>query len=151
VRAGYANSYGRSPEVPVENRYFLGGANSVRGYEESGLGPHDGENPTGGEFLLLANVEIRYPLPFFARWNFSGSFFLDSGNVWEDASDVSSDDFNLTSGIYETTEDDYRYGVGFGIRYNTPIGPIRLDWGFPLKPDRINEKGMVYLSLGQIF
>jgi outer membrane translocation and assembly module TamA len=64
---------------------------------------------------------------------------------------VSANDFNFTSGIYETTVDDYRYGTGIGIRYNTPIGPVRLDWGFPLKPDRLNEKGMVYLSLGQIF
>lgn len=161
VRAGYADRYGRSPEVPVENRYFLGGANSVRGYEESGLGPQEdvlndegektGESPVGGTFMLLANVEVRYPLPLLARWNFSGAVFLDSGNVWADVSDVSTDDFNFTSGISETTVDDYRYGAGVGIRYNTPIGPIRLDWGFPLKPDPINEKGMVYLSLGQIF
>jgi outer membrane protein insertion porin family len=53
VRAGYADSYGRSDVVPVENRYFLGGANSVRGYEESGLGPHDSSvppNPTAATF-----------------------------------------------------------------------------------------------------
>jgi outer membrane protein insertion porin family len=151
LRAGFADSYGRSSEVPVENRYFLGGANSVRGYEESGLGPHNGESPTGGDFMLLANVEVRYPLPFFWRWNFTGAFFLDSGNVWADIGDVSGSDFRFTSGIYETGVNDYRYGTGVGIRYNTPIGPIRLDWGFPLKPDRLNEKGVLYLSLGQIF
>ncbi|HET6350231.1 MAG TPA: outer membrane protein assembly factor BamA, partial [Candidatus Krumholzibacteria bacterium] len=152
LRAGYANSYGRSGQVPVENRYFLGGANSVRGYEESGLGPRDAEgNPIGGAFMLLANVEIRYPLPLLWRWNFSGAFFLDSGNVWQDISHMRGRQFRLFSGIDETTVDDYRYGVGLGIRYNTPIGPIRLDWGFPTKPDPINEKNMVYLSLGQIF
>ena len=106
----------------------------------------------GGAFQLLANVEIRYPLPVLARWNFSGAFFLDSGNVWAQASDVSSGDFNLTSEVDETTVEDYRYGVGVGIRYNTPIGPIRVDWGFPLKPDRFSgDDGMFYLSLGQIF
>jgi outer membrane translocation and assembly module TamA len=47
--------------------------------------------------------------------------------------------------------DDYRYGVGLGIRYNTPIGPIRLDWGYPLKPDGESSGGRLYLSLGQIF
>jgi outer membrane protein insertion porin family len=151
VRVGDAESYGRSDEVPVENRYFLGGANSVRGYEESGLGPHDGENATGGTFEVLVNLELRYPLPFLWRWNFSGSLFLDSGNVWADVKDVSSDDFEFRSGIYDTTEGDYRYGVGIGIRYNTPIGPIRLDWGFPTKPDVLSEGGMLYLSLGQIF
>jgi len=155
VRGGYADSYGRSDIVPVENRYFLGGANSVRGYKESGLGPHDAKNnPTGGEFLLLANAEVRYPLPFFWRWNFSGAFFLDSGNVWSSARDVSGSDFKLTSKIDATNVNDYRYGVGLGIRYNTPIGPIRLDWGVPLKPDQDinhNKSGLVYLSLGQIF
>ena len=64
---------------------------------------------------------------------------------------MSSGDFDLSSGIDETTVDDYRYGAGVGIRYNTPIGPIRLDWGFPMKPDRFSEKGMIYLSLGQVF
>jgi outer membrane protein insertion porin family len=153
VRVGYAESYGRSPEVPVENRYFLGGANSVRGYEESGLGPRDAsDNVSGGAFEMLANVEVRYPLPFLARWNFSGAFFFDSGNVWARAADVSQGDFNLTSEVDETTVEDYRYGVGVGIRYNTPIGPIRVDWGFPLKPDRFSDdNGMFYLSLGQIF
>lgn len=152
VRAGFADSYGRSDEVPVENRYFAGGANSVRGYKESGLGPHDAKkNPTGGDFLLLANVEIRFPLPLFWRWNFSGALFLDSGNVWEDIGAVSGDDFSFQS--KGDAVDDYRYGTGIGIRYNTPIGPVRLDWGFPLKKDAINDSknGVVYLSLGQIF
>jgi outer membrane protein insertion porin family len=152
VRAGYADNYGRSSEVPVENRYFLGGANSVRGYEESGLGPRDAEgNVTGGTCMLLANVELRFPLPLLWKWNFSGAVFLDSGNVWGDPSEVSGDDFDFTSGISGTTVDDYRYGTGLGIRYNTPIGPIRVDWGYPMKPDRYSEKGMIYLSLGQIF
>lgn len=154
VRAAYAESYGRSDEVPVENRYFLGGANSVRGYKESGLGPHDAKgNPTGGEFLLLANVELRYPLPYLWRWNFSGAVFLDSGNVWASIRDMHGSDFDFRTKIDETGVNDYRYGIGLGIRYNTPIGPIRLDWGIPMKPDHINnnESGLVYLSLGQIF
>ena len=86
--------------------------------------------------MLLANAEIRYPLPYVWRWNFSGSLFLDSGNVWASARDVHGSDFKLTSKIDETDVNDYRYGVGLGIRYNTPIGPIRLDWGIPLKPDQ---------------
>jgi outer membrane translocation and assembly module TamA len=66
---------------------------------------------------------------------------------------VSGDDFNFKSSIAQTTADDYRYGVGLGIRYNTPIGPVRLDWGYPLKPDQVfrHENGLFYLSLGQIF
>jgi outer membrane translocation and assembly module TamA len=48
--------------------------------------------------------------------------------------------------------DDFRYGIGLGIRYNTPIGPIRVDFGYPLKPDiYTDENGTFYFSLGQIF
>ena len=153
IRAGYAEPYGRSTEVPVENRYFLGGSNSVRGYEESGLGPRDADgNIEGGAFLLLANVEIRYPLPYVSRWHFSGAVFIDSGNVWASASDLRGSGFRLTSSVDETTVDDYRYGVGLGIRYNTPVGPIRVDFGYPLNPDHYtNKNGTFYLSLGQIF
>jgi outer membrane protein assembly factor BamA len=95
---------------------------------------------------------MRYPLPYLSRWHFSGAVFFDSGNVWAEANDVSGLDFRISSGVDETTVDDYRYGVGVGIRYNTPVGPIRVDWGFPLKPDRYtNTNGTFYLSLGQIF
>jgi outer membrane protein insertion porin family len=153
VNAGYTAPYGRSDEVPVENRFFLGGSNSVRGYEESGLGPRNEDgNVAGGEVMLLANVEIRFPLPFFSRWNFSGAFFFDSGNVWESIDEIDASDFELNSGVDETEVDDYRYGTGLGIRYNTPVGPIRVDYGYPFKPDRhSSEDGTFYFSLGQIF
>jgi len=151
VRAGFADSYGRSSEVPVENRYFLGGANSVRGYKESALGPIEGGNPLGGDVMLLANAEIRFPLPLFWRWSFSGALFLDSGNVWSDVKYMTWNDFNLKSDVDETHVDDYRYSTGVGIRYNTPIGPIRLDWGYPLKPDHNSSGSRFHLSLGQIF
>ncbi len=155
ARVGYGNGYGRSPAVPVEDRFYLGGANSVRGYDESALGPRSGpgdENIDGGEFMMLANLEFRYPLPYLGRWNFSGTFFLDGGNVWGTIADVSSSDFRLTSNGDETELTDFRYGIGFGVRYNTPIGPIRVDYGYPLKPDVFTDvNGTFYFSLGQIF
>lgn len=156
ARVGYGAFYGRSNEVPVEDRYYLGGSNSVRGYGEASLGPRTNEGGEsvvdGGEFMMLANVEFRYPLPYFGRWNFGGTFFVDGGNVWARVSDVSASDFRLTSDVSATEVDDFRYGIGLGLRYNTPIGPIRVDYGFPLKPDAVSgENGTFYLSLGQIF
>jgi len=156
-RVGYGNAYGRSDIVPVESRYFIGGANSVRGYDEASLGPRlmdsDGNvRMLGGEFLMLFNLETRFPLPLLSRWNFSGAVFVDGGNVWANISDVSGGDFRLTSGQDETNDDDFRYGFGMGIRYNTPVGPIRLDYGYPLKPDVTTDPGgRWYFSLGQIF
>ncbi len=156
-RVGFSDTYGRSEAVPVESRYFLGGANSVRGYKESGLGPSyidaaGVERVAGGQFLLLANLETRFPLPLLARWHFAGAAFFDAGNVWDSAADVHGNDFRLTSDASETTVNDMRYGIGLGIRYNTPVGPIRLDYGYPLKPDlQTGKNGSWYFTLGQIF
>ncbi len=157
ARVGYAASYGRSDAVPVEDRFYLGGANSVRGYDEASLGPRTIDSDgtalvAGGEFMMLANAELRFPFPLLSRWNFSGALFLDGGNVWGKASDVTWHDFKLRKDQSEAQPDDFRYGIGLGIRYNTPVGPIRVDYGFPLKPDIFtDEGGTFYLSLGQIF
>ncbi|UCH82899.1 MAG: outer membrane protein assembly factor BamA [Candidatus Latescibacterota bacterium] len=162
ARVGYANAYGRSKDsgVPVENRYFTGGGNSVRGFRENSLGPKrelptstgDGEVANvGGEFLLVTNAEIRFPLPLLSRWRFSAAVFLDGGNAWGDIHDVSWRDFRPTAPQDEVEEEDYRYSVGTGIRYNTPVGPIRLDVGFPIKKDELTENYRFHLSLGQIF
>jgi len=153
-RTGFEEEYGRSSEVPVENRLFLGGSNSVRGYQESGLGPVEDDGSVlrarGGQVMLLANVELRFPV--LSRKNFGGAVFVDAGNVWESASDIDIDQFDFISKREETTFLDFRYGVGLGLRYNTPIGPIRLDYGVPLKPDvNTDRNGTLYFSLGQIF
>jgi len=157
ARVGFGDAYGRSPEVPFENRYFLGGGNSVRGYNENSLGPRatdelGREVVVGGEFLLLTNIEVRHSIPLLSRWNFSGAVFIDGGNVWESASSVSVENFRLAAAAEDVTVDDYRYTVGLGLRYNTPVGPIRLDYGVPIKRDTYNDNsGRFHLTLGQIF
>lgn len=154
LRVGYGDSYGRSTNVPLENRYYLGGGNSVRGYNENVLGPRDPNTglAVGGEFLLLANVELRFQLPYISRWHFSGALFLDSGNVWRNIDEVQGSDFRLTAPPEDVTTADYRYSVGIGLRYNTPIGPVRLDYGWPIKQDNVlDDSGRIHLTLGQIF
>jgi len=160
LRAGWGDAYGRSDStgVPVEQRYFLGGGNSVRGYNENVLGPRT-LNPStqefqvsGGEFLLLGNLELRTPVPVLSRWNFSGAIFLDTGNVWEDIATMQPEDFRLSADVDDVTVEDYRYSVGLGIRYNTPVGPIRLDYGWPLKQSTyLDDSGRFHITLGQIF
>jgi len=157
VRLGWAEAFGRSrdEDVPLEARYFAGGSNSVRGYRENSLGPRlteeEAQNvvddrflanrPTsGGNALMELNAEFRFPLPYISRWKFFGAFFADGGNVWENWSRVSLDRMRLTSdpeGDDPTTILDFRTSIGFSIHYRTIVGPLRLDYGLPLKRVRL--------------
>jgi outer membrane protein insertion porin family len=156
TRAGFADAYGNSATVPIENRYFTGGGNSVRGYDENSLGPtttssFSGEDVIGGRVLLLTNAELRYPLPLLSRFNFSGTLFVDGGNVWASLKAIDPKNFRLYADESDVEQEDYRYSVGLGIRYNTPVGPIRLDFGVPVKQEEGVSSGRFHISLGQIF
>ncbi|MCZ6767052.1 MAG: outer membrane protein assembly factor BamA [bacterium] len=156
ARWGYAQRYGNSPVVPVENRYFTGGGNSVRGFNENSLGPTavtaTGVEVIGGRALLLTNFELRFPIPWLIKWRFTGATFFDGGNSWESVKAISLRDFRLYSDEAETRQEDYRYSIGFGVRYNTPVGPIRFDYGIPIKQEvGVDSSGRFHFSLGQIF
>jgi outer membrane protein insertion porin family len=162
VRAGFADAYGDSKDlgVPVENRYFTGGGNSVRGFKENSLGPKQlidtgagvpEETVVGGRFLLLGNAEVRFPVPFFSKYRFSAAAFADCGNVWPSLGSVDLKDFRFLAHREDVTDQDFRYSFGVGLRYNTPVGPIRLDYGMPVKKDETDRFGRFHLSLGQIF
>jgi outer membrane protein insertion porin family len=173
VMLGGARPYGRSLDlgadgVPYDDRFFAGGASTVRGYGHNSLGPQvqDQEeldflnytsenllpdNPArGGNFLALTNVEYRFPVPLLRRWKLSSVFFFEGGNVWARAQDIRLRGFRLTSDPGDPLDPgstkawDYRYSYGTGIRFDTPIGPVRVDVGFPLK--RVK-----YVSLDQTY
>ena len=147
----FGETYGVSPldRIPFEERFRTGGAMSVRGYlEDEEIGPRDASgNVTGGRFLLLSNVEVRFPI----FWRLSGAIFFDGGNVWKNPTDIKPGQFSLRGG--ETGEADYRYSYGGGLRLRTPVGPIRVDYGRKLKLSAHDEddKGQFHFSLGQAF
>ena len=129
-------------DLPASERFYAGGATTVRGFSQDRLGDtgtidQDGF-PTGGNGLLIVNGEIRVPV-----WRSVGAaLFVDTGNVFLRASDIDL-------GRLRTT-------VGFGLRYRSPIGPLRVDLGF--KTDRqvsangTRERGyVVHISLGEAF
>jgi outer membrane protein assembly complex protein YaeT len=118
ARAGAIDAAGPEEElVPFFKRYFLGGSTNLRGWGRYEVAPLSEEgNPIGGHSFFSFSTELRVPLV----GKLSGVLFLDGGNVW-----TSPWDINLN---------DLRYDVGPGIRYNTPVGPIRLDVGVQINP-----------------
>jgi len=155
IRSGYADVFGESKDymVPVESRFFAGGANSVRGYRENSLGLlRDGDEPVGGRVLLLTNLELRCPFPYLGKYNFGCAIFIDGGNVWQSVKEISIRDFRFFADRQDLTYRDYMYSVGFGLRYYTPVGPFRIDVGFPIKrPTTVDYDYWLHISLGQIF
>jgi outer membrane protein assembly factor BamA len=161
VVAPYAKSAEKGPDgVPYEDRFFAGGASTVRGYRENSLGPQiqdeqeleelefSSDTPLadsparGGNYQLITNIEWRFPLPLLSRWNFAGVLFYDGGNVWQNLADIRLKGFRLHSIPGEPDDPnstklwDYRYAFGTGLRLDTPFGPFRIDVGFPTKRAR---------------
>jgi len=115
-------------DIPLAERFFAGGATSNRAFPDNQAGPRDLETgfPLGGNALLMHSTELRFPL---IGDNIGGVLFHDMGNVYDDVRDIS---FRFR----QHNEQDFDYmvqGIGFGIRYRTPIGPIRVD--FSLSPN----------------
>jgi len=120
--------------IPIDERFFNGGAASVRSFGERKLGPHDPKgNPIGGEFLTVFNVEYTFPL----YGELQGAVFFDAGNLLPTSEDPGLDDM--------------RYALGLGLRYKLPIGPVRLDYGFNPDPERHEDNGAFHLSFGFAF
>jgi outer membrane protein insertion porin family len=136
--------------IPFEERFRLGGGTSVRGYPEESLGRRDStDTAIGGTAMLLGNVELRFPIV----WLVSGAVFFDAGNVWNDVSEITPDRFSrpFTRDAWDPL--DVAYGVGAGIRFLTPVGPFRMDYGSKLGKKRAHGERAngFYFSLGQAF
>lgn len=122
-------------EIPLQERFFAGGENSVRSFRESQLGPEDSDGqPLGGEAFGTLSVEWRREL----SGPFQTAVFVDAGFVEPQASDI----FDL---------EDVRYGVGVGLRYLLPIGPLRVDAAFNPDRERGENEWVVHFGIGMPF
>ena len=139
-RAGLVKPYGRTDIVPAYERIFLGGADTVRGYDNTGqIGPE-----TGGELYYMANVELKFPLAREGRRTLAQiAAFFDIGNSWN-----KFDEIKLKTG---TELDEFKMGVGVGLRLVTPTLPIRLDWGYGLNHKPGEKRGYIYFSMANLF
>ncbi|MFA5354744.1 MAG: outer membrane protein assembly factor BamA [Thermodesulfovibrionales bacterium] len=134
VRGGFAKGFRSTNELPIAERFFLGGRTTVRGYEQDTLGPRAADGtPIGGNTFLMGNLELRFDL----GKGIGLVTFLDAGNVWKDTRipDVA----------------DLRYTTGLGLRYKTPVGPVRVDYGYKLNKEKGESVGELHFSLGQAF
>ena len=135
--------------VPIFERFFVGGPLTVRGFRRHTLGPRIGvpasglvDSPTeqiniGGTEQFFVNLEFEYPI--FQRVGIRGVFFVDTGNAL-DRTDSLDDKI-----------DQMRSSWGFGLRWFSPIGPLRFEWGFPFDPQENEESSVFDFSIGNFF
>lgn len=124
--------------VPIFERFFLGGPYSIRGFRSRELSPAD---PNTGELIggnkeLVMNLE--YVFPLFNEVGFKGVLFFDSGNTWR-------------QGEWPWDGTGLRYAAGFGVRWYSPMGPLRFEWGWNLNPAPGEPKRVAEFTIGTAF
>ena len=136
---GSVQPYGRTQYVPPYEKFFLGGADTVRGYERAGeIGP-----VYGGDMYYVMNAELRFPIAREGRRNMAQfAFFFDMGNSWDHFDDI---DFSLGP-----NEHQFKAGVGVGLRFTTPALPIRIDWGYGLNHAKGQDKSHFYFNMSNM-
>jgi outer membrane protein insertion porin family len=133
-------------EMSLPERFFAGGSNSFRGESFDYLGPKDAENvkPVGGRALFLFNTEIRFPIiPSFKE--LAGGVFFDLGNVFRDIGDFRVGDLEAA--------------LGLGLRYKTPLGPVRFELAWNIRtpsaslvpPATKKKTPYVFITIGNVF
>jgi len=142
--AGWVDSPSDEP-VPLFERFFVGGIFTVRGFERNSIGEKiyttdkpDGTTSDitiGGVSELILNAEIEFPI--FKEVGIRGVVFLDAGNAW--GADETFDPFSL------------RTSFGFGFRWNSPVGPLRFEWGFPIDPRPGEDSSVFEFTIGNSF
>jgi outer membrane protein insertion porin family len=134
LKIGFAEPLGPEENLPISERLYAGGEKSVRGYARRKLGPLDSRgNPIGGLSLIEGSLELRRSI-----WGpLGGALFVDFGQV------------SLRS--FDPPVNDLKFGSGFGVNYQTPVGPLSLYLGFPWRPARGVDSWQIYFSVGAFF
>jgi outer membrane protein insertion porin family len=160
------------PAIPIYDRLYLGGSNNLRGFKFRDIGPKDSNGqPIGGQSMARATVEMSFPIMEKAR----GALFYDCGFVNADAWDFSPGTFEQQRGVNaqatleyakdpthaftapasvigpKKTWDSFASDFGIGVRLDLPIGPLRLDYGFPIDEAGNAKHGHLNFSVGYQF
>jgi len=127
--------FGKDP-IPFDRRIVLGGIQSIRGYVNGEIGPRDKfGNVIGGDRSLYANAECLFPLV--DQMNLNGVVFVDVGNSW-----------NVEDSPFL---EEVKAGAGIGVRWMSPMGPIRLEYGWKINPGKGEKAGEFAFAMGQLF
>ncbi len=130
LKTGWVKEFGEAHSVPTDDRFFLGGANSIRGFRENTIGPRDVDGlNVGANAYVIFNQEIRTPL----FWKFWGSVFTDLGNGWESFSDV---DF-----------ESILFAYGAGLQFISPAGPVRFDYAHRFENGPFREDNRFHVTI----
>lgn len=127
-------------KVRISDRFNLGD-HSLRGFASSGIGPRDiaTDEVLGGQKFYTVSTEFNFPVGLPEEFNVTGAVFADAGSLW-DADSIATTE----KGFYNKKS--IRASVGFGILWVTRIAPIRLDWGFPIKKEKFDEKQTFHIK-----
>jgi outer membrane protein insertion porin family len=146
-RLGYVQEIGNEP-IPIDERYYLGGLYSLRGFKPRQVGPRirtvttdSSGNTLAGDFEYIGGTKIGYgnlelTFPLVEESGFKGVIFYDAGNAWGEDQDYFSD---------------IRHSAGFGLRWLSPLGPLRLEWGKNLNAREGEPPSDLQFSIGTMF
>lgn len=134
-RLGYAAGYA-GEDLPLYERFYVGGINTIRGlgFGEGGPRDEDGEE-IGGNWEMILNTELIFPL--IKEINLKGVVFFDYGGAFDEEQSFSFNDIRQTT--------------GFGVRWMSPFGPIRLEWGYNIDPKEDENDSKLEFSIGGVF
>jgi outer membrane protein insertion porin family len=139
---GYADGYGGLP-LPFFKAFYAGGVGSVRGYGQSSLGPQDiYGNATGGKRKIVGNVELFYPV-LKGDKSVRASVFADAGQIYVNGNEPPErQQFDLQG---------FRYSAGVGLAWNSPVGPLKFSYAFPLNDKPLDKIQRFQFQVGTIF
>lgn len=159
TRLGYADSYGSTSELPFYEHYYAGGFGSVRGFEESSLGPRSTPSatdpdqdpePFGGNILVQGGAELLFPLPFVKdQRSLRTVVFWDVGNVFDTNCSTAQKARNDASCDIDLSN--MASSVGVGLTWLTALGPLSFSLGMPIKEPENSDTQVFQFSLGQTF
>ena len=142
----YVEPYGNSNLTDIQSQLFhLGGSDTVRGYALGAVGVSGIEGNPGGQVMNLYNVEYKFPIApdEHGKTLLQGVLFYDVGGDWQNFQQIQ---YRLGTSPYGL-----KSGVGFGIRFKTPVFPLRLDWGHALNPSPGEARSQFYFTVGSLF